>query len=118
MKITHSAALERIARQNGARDWNTLQARLAAAGPAELRLNDPVRGRYLGQPFTGRIVALSKMGSAISLAIDLDRPVDTIRFEGLSNLRRHIRGTIGRDGRSSARTSDGVPQLVVELGES
>jgi len=114
MKISHSAALERVARQNGARDWNTLQARLASAGPGEFRLNDTVRGRYLGQPFTGRIVALSKLGSAFSISIDLDRPVDTIRFEGLSNLRRHIRGTIGPDGRSAARTSDGAPQLVVE----
>lgn len=112
--ISHSTALERVAKQQGARDWNTLQARLARAAPPRFQLNDPVRGRYLGQPFAGRIVALSHLGTSLKLSIALDQPIDTVRFEGMSNLRRRIHGTVDENGRSAARTSDGQAHLIVE----
>ena len=114
--VSHAEALELVAHQNGARDWNTLNARLMkeATGHVPLHLNGTVRGRYLGQPFTGRIVSLSQKGDGYAIAIQLDQPVDTVQFASFSNLRRRINGSIGRDGRSVARTSDGFPQLIVE----
>lgn len=114
--ISHAEALELIARQHGARDWNTLSARLTreTAEPEPFRLNGAVRGLYLGQPFTGRIVSLARRGDDYAIAIQLDQPIDTVQFESFSNLRRRINGRIGRDGRSPARTSDGVPQLIVQ----
>lgn len=113
--VSHSQALELVARQHGAHDWNTLHARLAArnALPA-LALGDRVQGRYLGQPFTGRVTALAGPDGHRQIGIRLDQPVDTVRFESFSNLRHQIRGTIDESGRSVAKTSDGVPHLIVE----
>ncbi|AVW91878.1 glyoxalase superfamily protein [Celeribacter baekdonensis] len=113
--ITHARALELIAHQNGLRDWNTLQAKLAEAEPQPFRLNAKVRGQYLGQAFTGRIVALSRVGSNTQLSLQLDEPVDTVQFESFSNMRRHVRGVVGPDGRSPRKTSDGTPHLVIDI---
>ncbi|WP_138468165.1 glyoxalase superfamily protein [Poseidonocella sp. HB161398] len=113
--VSHGQALELVARQHGARDWNTLRARLGQRNaPPELALGDRVRGRYLGQAFTGRIVALAGPAAHRQIEIQLDTPVDTVRFESFSNWRSRIRGTIGEDGASPRRTSDGAPQLSVE----
>lgn len=113
--ISHGQALELVARQHGARDWNTLHARLALRNaPPELALGDRVRGRYLGQPFAGRVIGLSGPAAHREIEIHLDHPIDTVRFESFSNLRHRIRGTIDASGRSHRKTSDGAPQLVVE----
>jgi Glyoxalase superfamily protein len=114
-RISHAQALELVAHQNGARDWNTLHAKLSRAEPRTLQLGDEVRGKYLGQTFVGRIVALSKIGLNLNLSIQLDMPIDTVRFESFSNMRRRIRGVIGPDGRSEQKTSDGFPVLAIDL---
>lgn len=113
--ISHAQALEMIAAQHGARDWNTLHARLAqAAPPPPWQLDQRVKGRYLGQPFTGRITGLSQRGARFAVTLRLDQPVDTVRFDSFSNLRRTIHATISADGLSPRRTSDGAPQLSLE----
>ncbi|WP_417587958.1 glyoxalase superfamily protein [Pararhodobacter oceanensis] len=113
--ITHAQALELIAQQNGARDWNTLQAKLSRSEPQAFHLNDQVRGQYLGQAFTGRIVALSKLGPNTQLSLRLEAPVDAVQFESFSNLRRHIKGVVAPDGRSPRKTSDGTPHLIIDI---
>lgn len=113
--ISHAQALELIAHQNGAKDWNTLHARLALSNlPPALALGDRVRGRYLGQPFLGGVISLSGPVSHRQIEIRFDQPVDVVRFESFSNLRKQIRATIDENGRSHRRTSDGEAQLVVE----
>ncbi len=113
--ISHAQALELVARQHGARDWNTLHARLALRNaPPELALGDRVRGRYLGQPFTGRVIGLAGPSSHRQIEIRFDQPVDVVRFESFSNLRQQIRATIDENGRAHRQTSDGEPQLIVE----
>lgn len=112
--ISHAQALELIARQHGARDWNTLHARLALRNvPPELALGDRVRGHYLGQPFSGRIIGLSGPPSYRQIEIRFDQPVDVVQFESFSNLRHQIRATIDENGRSHRRTSDATPHLLV-----
>lgn len=113
--VSHARALEFVARQHGARDWNTLHARLSHhnASP-ELALGLRVTGRYLGQAYSGEIVALSGPAGHRQVEIALDQPIDTVRFDSFSNWRHRIRGTLGQDGRSSRRTSDGKPHLTVE----
>ncbi len=116
--ISHAQALELIARQHGAKDWNTLHARLALRNaPAALALSDRVRGCYLGQPFTGRIIGLSGPANHRQISIRFDTPVDVVTFESFSNLRRQIKATINEHGRSHRQTSDGEPQLIVELAK-
>jgi len=113
VKVAH--ALELVARQHGARDWNTLHARLSQRNaPPELALGDRVTGRYLGQAYSGEIVALSGPAGYRNVEIALDQPIDTVRFASFSNWRSRIRGTLGQDGRSHRRTSDGIPHLTVE----
>ena len=114
--VSHSQALELIAQQNGARDWNTLHARLAQLPP--FALHDRVQGRYLGQHFTGQIIGLAQVGQEYDIMLRLDAPVDTVRFSSFSNMRRQVRSLIGRDGRSRQRTSDGEPHLVMTFRPS
>jgi Glyoxalase superfamily protein len=112
--VGHSAALELVAQQYGTRDWNTLQA--LAGNRVQLRVGDHVRGRYLGQAFTGEVRGLCVLGDGESRQITLhfDVPVDVVRFESFSSLRQRVQGVIGWDGCSARKTSDGVPQLIVE----
>lgn len=113
--ISHAQALELIARQHGARNWNTLRARLTRQNAlGELALGDRVAGYYLGQAYTGEIVAMSGPAGHRQVDIKLDRPVDTVRFDSFSNWRYRIRGTLDIEGRSHSKTSDGAPQLIVE----
>lgn len=112
--ISHAQALELVAQQNGARDWNTLHARLALRNaPTPLALGDRVRGQYLGQAFTGLVIGLSGPAGHRRIELKLDQPVDVVQFESFSNLRRQIVATIDEQGRSLRHTSDGKPHLLV-----
>lgn len=112
--ISHSQALELVARQHGAKDWNTLHARLALVNaPPELALSDRVRGLYLGQAFAGRVIGLSGPSTHRKIEIRFDNPVDVVRFESFSNIRNQVRSVIDKRGRSYSRTSDGMPHLIV-----
>lgn len=116
--ISHAQALELLAKQQGAKDWNTLSARLTQRNaPPALALGDRVRGHYLGQPFLGQVTGLSGPDSHRQIGIRFDRPVDVVPFESFSNLRQQIRATIDETGRSHRRTSNGVPQLTVAKDE-
>ncbi|MFO1104897.1 MAG: glyoxalase superfamily protein [Amaricoccus sp.] len=113
--ISHAQALEAIARRHGAKDWNTLHGRLAAGeAPARFAVGDRVRGRYLGQAFTGEVLRLAGPAGHRRIEIRFDHPVDVVRFESFTNLRRRIRATIDEEGRSHGHTSDGTPHLIVE----
>lgn len=112
--ISHAQALELVAQQHGARDWNTLHARLALRNaPAPLALGDRVKGEYLGQKFTGLVIGLSGPDGHRRIEIRLDQPVDVVTFDSFSNLRRQIVAMIDEHGRSLRYTSDGKPQLLV-----
>ncbi|MGE4325779.1 MAG: glyoxalase superfamily protein [Pseudodonghicola sp.] len=118
-EISHSQALELVAHQEGARDWNTLRA--LASRPARdtnarpLAVGDRVTGRYLGQPFTGRVHGLSHSPYSPHMRITLhfDTPVDVVRFDSFSAFRQRVTATIDENGHSPQKTSDGVPQLIV-----
>ncbi len=117
-EVSHARCLELVAQQHGARDWNTFHARLrrSCAAPeasGALALGSRVTGRYLGQAYRGKIVGLSGPAGHRRVDIALDEPVDTVRFDSFSNWRRRVRGTVGADGRSFRKTSDGVPHLTV-----
>lgn len=111
--LGHAQALEVIAHQSGARDWNTLSARLAKAAPVTFVLGQRVQGRYLGQPFKGEIKALLSMGNQYAVSVRLDEPVDTVTFPGFSNMRRAVRSVIDSDGNSIRKTSNGAFHLTL-----
>lgn len=114
--ITHSDSLELVARQRGYRDWNTLHAAAGNRPRDPFAVGARVRGRYLGQAFAGELLAVRRLsdGKAYEVTVDFDEPVDVVRFEGFSNLRKRVSVTLERDGRSAARTSDGQPHMQLE----
>ncbi|WP_366657817.1 glyoxalase superfamily protein [Fodinicurvata sp. EGI_FJ10296] len=125
-ELSHSQSLELIARQHGARDWNTL---VAQTSPAPARSNNSVpdapvfvgqrvSGRYLGQPFSGRVLGLTELVSSGQHRITLhfDVPVDVVTFASFSALRQRVSGIIDRTGQSPSRTSNGVPHLMIQVG--
>lgn len=111
--VSHSEALELVAKSHGARDWNTASA-IADAAPL-WRFGGAVRGRYLGKPFTGRVIAASERGRHHhALTIAFDAPVDVSRSALFEAPRKRINATVNAAGRSISRTSDGQPHLVLE----
>ena len=114
--LSHSKALEQVAAELGYRDWNTASARLSNRPEAPCQLGDRVRGLYLKQTFEGRVHAIRELagGMGYEVTLHFDTPVDVVEFDSFSNWRHRIRGTLGKDGRSVRRTSNGTPHLTVE----
>lgn len=114
--ISHSEALELVAAELGYRDWNTASARLSNEPEVPLQVGDQVTGRYLKQPFTGRVRGVKDIagGAAFEVVIDFDTPVDVVEFDSFSNFRTQVRVTVSAGGVTAAKTSDGVPHMVVK----
>lgn len=118
--VAHSAALELIAQQYGVRDWNTLAAmalkeRSDAVLP--LAVGAHVRGRYLDQPFEGKVLSLSALpgGELYKIVIHFDQPVDVVTFESFSAYRHRITAQVNAKGVSPRKTSNGRPHLVLAV---
>ncbi|WP_300058304.1 glyoxalase superfamily protein [uncultured Roseobacter sp.] len=112
--LSHSAALEAIAHQWGARDWNTLCALAGETPKPAWQVGQRVSGRYLGHPFRGQVHGAERRGARHwRLTLRLDTPVDVARSTHFSCLRRQISCTLDAQGRSPQKTSDGVPQMVL-----
>ena len=113
-QLSHSQALEAVARQHGSHDWNTLCALSQPEPPPVPRIGAPAHGRYLGQPFTGRLKAASTLANGhLRITLRFDEAVDVVTFDSFSSFRRQVTAVIDRKGRSPRRTSNGQPQLVV-----
>ncbi|TCU11101.1 hypothetical protein EV132_11998 [Rhizobium sullae] len=117
--ISHSAALELVAQQHGVRDWNTLSALATKpnADPiAALSVGSQVRGRYLNQPFTGKVLALAETGGGLhKITIHFDEPVDVVTFESFSAFRQRINAQVDTNGVSPRKTSNGRPHLALDI---
>lgn len=112
--ITHSAALELIAKSHGLRDWNTLHAAIGNAPPPPVALGQIVEGHYLNQPFTAEIIGVAQLSEGrYEITLDLAEPVDVVTFDSFSNFRKRVRKTVDAYGRSFDKTSDGKPHLVL-----
>ena len=110
--VAHSQALELVAQMRGARDWNTLHA--SAADAPLWQFGGEVSGRYLGQPFTGRVVGAREQSRGHhAVTIDFDEPVDVSRSDLFSAPRKRVTATVNASGRSLTKTSDGTPHLVL-----
>lgn len=114
-ELTHAQALEQIAKRHGARDWNTLHARIAR--PVRLTPGMRVAGHYLGHAFEGFVKAVELIGSGgdkLRVTLHFDDPVDVVQFQSFSSYRQRVTAVVGTDGRSVERTSDGTPHMVLE----
>lgn len=114
--MTHAKALETVAHRHGFRDWNGFHAAIATPARAGFLPGRRVSGRYLSHPFEASVVAVKQLRPGwFRLVLDLDQPIDVVASPRFSSLRRRIIGTIGPDGHSRERTSDGQPHLVLDL---
>jgi hypothetical protein len=112
--LTHSAALELVAKQHGHRDWNSLRATIPETEPG-YRINQRISGTYLGQPFTGFIKAVQTVGHSghHRVILRFDTPVDVVQFDSFSALRQQVSATVDHTGKSLQKTSDGTPHVVI-----
>jgi len=114
--IKHGQSLEEVAHRHGFRDWNTLVAAIETARTKTWSVGDPVTGRYLSKPFTGRVVSVRALKPGwVRLELQLDEPVDVAASDAFSVRRQRLRGNIGPKGHTMERTSDGRPHLEVDL---
>ena len=120
--ITHAQALESIAQQWGARDWNTLSALAApvsksAQGDANMTRYTPgmrVSGRYLGHAFDAKIKAARANANGYwSLTLRFDTPIDVVASDHFSSFRQQVNCTVSPEGRSAQKTSDGMPHIEI-----
>ncbi len=111
--ISHSKALELVAKSEGFRDWNTFSAYLKKCETLPgFFAGDRIDAIYLGQPGSGVILKSEEFDQGRwHVAIQLDDPVDVVRFDSFSSIRSRISATIGADGNSFDHTSDGNPIL-------
>lgn len=116
--VSHSRALEMVARQYGYSDWNTAHA-LAGnrQNAAPVQVGEVVRGHYLGQPFSASVkgVQAGAGDRRWRVTLELDEPVDVVRFESFSAYRRRITATVDASGVTAEKTSDGTPHLVLDI---
>ena len=113
--ISHSEALELIARQYGYRNWNTLHAVIGNRPPRFApQVGARIGGAYLGQAFAGEIIAVQTLSSGrFRITIDFDEAVDVVTFESFSAFRKRVSCVVGEDGVSPDKTSNGRPHMEI-----
>ena len=114
--ISHSQALEMVAHQQGYRDWNTLHGAIGQQSPQPpVMVGENLRGHYLGQPVTGKVIGVQTRVSKTRwrVTLQLDKPVDVVRFDSFSAYRSRISVVIDAKGVTKEKTSDGVPHFIL-----
>ncbi|MFD1695193.1 glyoxalase superfamily protein [Roseibium aestuarii] len=113
--VSHSRALELIARQLGYRDWNTLHAAVGNQPDLRLEPGSRVRGTYLGQSFEGEILGVERrsVSGTLAVTIQFDQPVDVVTFDSFSAYRSRVRATVDQSGQTLERTSNGEPHMTL-----
>ncbi|MBY5934042.1 hypothetical protein KUV51_13605 [Tateyamaria omphalii] len=112
--LTHAEALETVARQWGARDWNTLSARAQEAPQHGYAPGQRVTGRYLGHRFSGFVKAARLMpGGRHALTLRFDDAIDVVQSRQFSAWRKQVNCVVNGKGRSLRVTSNGQPHVVI-----
>ena len=116
--VSHSQSLELIAHQYGCRDWNTLRA----TSENQPRLcpvveGDRISGLYLSQPFTAIVLKANPLENSdlFRITMHFDEPVDVVTHDSFSSFRQRVSGNIDHTGQSPQKTSDGQPQIRLNL---
>ncbi len=113
--IGQGQALEEVARRHGYRDWNTASAALPERLPVLPQVGDKVKGTYLSKPFTGLLIGLQLLADMqhYEVTVKFDQPVNVSKFASMVHNRQRVRATIGQNGESPAKTSDGEPHMRI-----
>ncbi len=113
--IGHGQALEEVARNHGYRDWNTASATLPERVNIPVQVGQRVKGTYLSRPFAGLVVGMQLLADMqhYEVTVKFDHPVNVSKFASMVHNRQRVRATVGLDGVSMARTSDGEPHMRI-----
>lgn len=116
--MSHAQSLETIARQYGMRDWNTLHAaapHTPLPNATSWQVGQRVSGRYLDHPFTGQIKSATASGQGFwALTVLFDTAIDVVDAQQFTNWRKQVRCTVGPNGRSVQKTSNGLPHIQIK----
>jgi len=115
---SHSQSLEIVARQYGFRDWNTLYASAGNSAPRPiLSVGDRVQGTYLGQKFKADVLSVQfhPVTNRTRVTFDFDEAVDVVSFDSFSAFRKRVSCFLKNDGTTAEKTSNGSPQMVLNL---
>lgn len=106
ISLSHSRALELVARQFGVRDWNTLAARQPNERQTPFTVGQRVEGTFNDKPAMGRVIGLAETikPDLWRVTVAFDPPVDVVTSELFSSERRRITMIVGADGRSRRLT--------------
>lgn len=116
--LSHSQALEAVARQHGYKDWNTIHAACGNAPPGPpWHIGQVVTGAYLGKPVRGTIKSVREMaeGRMFRISLDLDQPVNVSAFDSFDVMRRRLSATVTREGETVEKITGGTPQLKLDV---
>lgn len=116
--LSHSQALEAVARQHGYKDWNTIFAACGNAPPGPpWQIGQVVTGAYLGKPVRGTIKSVRAWadGRMFRVSLDLDEPVNVSAFDSFDVLRRRLSATVSREGETVEKITGGTPQLKLDV---
>lgn len=113
--MTHSEALEAVAKSHGYRDWNTARADLPERVAVPFQVGARVAGTYLGQPYKGMLIGVQLMGDMqhYQVIVKFDEPVNVTPTFTFANMRQRVRATVDIQGISPSRTSNGEPHLRI-----
>lgn len=111
--LSHSAALEQVARNHGYRDWNTARAALPDRVAAPFQVGARVRGYYLEQSFRGLLIGvqLSSSMQHYTVTVLFDEPVNVTPTFMFAAHRQRVTATVDIHGISPALRGNGQPQM-------
>lgn len=114
--LSHSAALEEIARRHGFRDWNTARAAVPERVMVPFQVGMRVKGLYLERPFKGLVIGVQMAGDqqSFTLTVRFDDPVNVTPDFMFAALRHRVTSTVDVRGISLALRGNGKPQMQVE----
>lgn len=120
--ISRAKALELVAKQYGARDWNTLSARPVATAasepkaPVPFSVGETVAGTFNGSPAKGRVIGLEETikPDLWRVTVAFNPPVDVSTSKLFSSERRRIQMVVGADGRSRRLTGTETGVMALE----
>lgn len=114
--LSHSAALEQVARTHGYRDWNTARAALPERVAVPFQVGQKVAGLYLDQPFAGMLIGVQLLGNmqSYTVTIQFDEPINVTPTFMFAALRHRVVSTVDIHGVSLAMRGNGNPQMVMK----
>jgi Glyoxalase superfamily protein len=98
--VSHTKALELVARQNGARNWNTLAARPSADAGVPFTVGQKVSGTFNGTPDLEETIKPDLW----RVTVAFNPPVNASTSAHFAAERRRVEMVVGADGRSRRLT--------------